>query len=129
VLARLVVAELAGGGEALEHLQARLLQLGGAHRDALFELQLGLSLPELQAPDLQEVAHAEADLVLVERLGQEVPRAARERHALDLVGRVAGEDEDGQRDRGRDLLVELLHDREAVGLGHVEVEQRTETKW
>ena len=62
--------------------------------------------------------------MLVERLGQEVPRAARERAALDLVGRVTGQDQHGQGDRGRDLLVELLHDREAVRLGHVQVEQQ-----
>ena len=74
--------------------------------------------------DLQEVLHAEADLELIERLGEEVPRAAGQGPALHLGRGVTGEDEDGQGHRGRDLLVQLLHDREAVGLGHVEVEQQ-----
>jgi hypothetical protein len=90
VLTRLVVAELARGGQALEHLQARLLQLSGPGGDTRLELELGLALLQLQPADLQQVAHPQANLVLVEGLGEKVAGAAGKRPALDPVVGVAG---------------------------------------
>lgn len=80
-------------------------------------------LGELERSQLQQVPDAQAHLVCVERLGKEVPRAARKRLALQRRARFGGEHEHWHRDLALYEMTEAPKDREAIRVRHVEVEQ------
>jgi hypothetical protein len=102
-----VVAVLRREREALEDLQPRLLQVPRALAHPVLEAAGVLGELALQPPGLQQVRHPQADLVQVERLGEEVRGAGRQRTAADLHrdvgrsgrGRAAGPRAGGSRAR------------------------------
>ena len=111
VLAGRVVAVLGRQCEAVEHLELGVLELARALRDALVqEVVVALQL-DAEVARLQEVAHAQQHLGHVDRLGQEVARAQRQRAALG-VGRDIGSQHEHRHPVGllgeeRDVLEDL----------------------
>ena len=122
VLPGIVVAKLRCAGEPLDDLDLRRLQLARAIPHLRFEdLVLTLDL-QIEEPRLEQRVDPEQHFVAVERLVQEVLGAARQRLAFRLLRVVAGQHQDRQVARLRDL-VQLVHDLEPVAVRHVEVEQ------
>jgi len=106
VLLGVVVAVLGRQCQAVQHPQARRFEVMGA--------------PLLKLLHPQEVGHAQRQLDPVHRLGDEVAGPGRQDAALDLLGAVRDEREDGHAaDRGRPL--EHL---EPVHLAQVKVQQQ-----
>jgi hypothetical protein len=79
-----VVAVLGGGGEALEHVEARRLELDRPLAHHLLEVVGVVAQLRLQVAGAQQVGDPQPDLLLAERLGEEVLGAARQRLALGL---------------------------------------------
>ena len=122
VLAGVVVAELGGDRQPLDDLDLRLDQLARPLPHLGFEqLVLALDL-DVEEPRLEQRLDAQQELVLLERLVDEVLGAARQRVAPRLGRQVARQDQDRQVRRLGDL-VQLVHHLEAVEMRHVQVEQ------
>ena len=122
VLAGVVVAELGGDRQPLDDLDLRLDQLARplAHL-GLEQLVLALDL-DVEEARLEQRLDAQQQLVLLERLVDEVLGAARQRLAPRFRRQVARQDQDRQVRRLGDL-VQLVHHLEPVHVRHVQVEQ------
>ena len=70
-----VVAVLGGARQALEHLEVRGLELLGALGDGALQPAVVLAQLEVQEAGLEQVRHAQQQLVAVYGLGDEVPGA------------------------------------------------------
>ena len=122
VVPGIVVAELRRAGEPLDNLNLRRLELAGALAHlGLEHLVLALDL-EVEEPRLQEGADAEQHLVRMERLADEVLRAARQRLTLRSLAQITGQHQDREVARLRDL-VQLIEHRQTIHVRHVQVEQ------
>ena len=77
----------------------------------------------VQPACFEEIADAQQDLELLERLGEKVPRARREGPSLRLRGRVGRQHDDRQVGVGGDLRLELSEHRHPVEVRHHQVEQ------
>jgi hypothetical protein len=130
VLPGFVVPELGGAGEPFQDLDPRPVQLDrparqldGALAHPLLQPLVLILQRQMEEPGLEQVADPEAHLDGTERLGQEVPRSARERAALGFAAAVRGEHQDRQVRLGRDLLPEDRQDLEPGEVRHLEVQQ------
>ena len=122
VLPGVVVAELRRARQPLDDLDLRRLELARALAHLGFEhLVLTLDL-QIEEPRLEQRADPQQHFVGVERLVDEVLRAARQRLAPRLRRHVAGQHQDRQV-AGLGDLVELVHHLQAVHVRHVQVEQ------
>jgi hypothetical protein len=101
-----------------------VLEVHGAGPHAELELLLLGGELDLQPPRLEQVAHAQPDLVEVEGLRDEVGGALAQGPALGLRRDVGGEDEHRHADRPGVLGPDDPEDREAVEPGHHEVEEQ-----
>ena len=123
VLPGRVVAVLGREREAVEHLELRVLELARALHYALVQEVVGALELDAQVARLQEVAHAQQHLGHVDRLGQEIACAERQRAAF-RVGRDVGGEHEHRHPVG--LLGEeddVLEDLRTAASRHVPVQQ------
>ena len=122
VLAGVVVAILGGARQAVDDLDVRAGEGARPLLDRLLEpLLLALELGVELARD-QQVADAQQRLDAVERLGQEVARAHRQRPLLDRRRVVGRDDQHRQVALDGEQRPQRLHHLEAVEVRHVQVE-------
>ena len=111
-------------GEQIPHRRQLLglEQLVRVLLDAALERLVLASKVLMEAPHLDEVAHAQQQLDLLEGLGEEIARAGFERRPLALARHVGGENEHRQVRLGP-LLLEPPEHFDAVEVGHPQIQQ------
>ena len=122
VLAGVVIPVFGGAREPLDDLEMRAVQRLGPVEDGLFELLLLAFELRVQLARHEQVADPQERFDAVERLGEEVAGAHRQRALLDRGRVVGGHDEDRQVAFGGEQGANGLHHLEAVHVRHVEVE-------
>ena len=114
---------LDGGVLGQTQLGKGVLQLGGAFADLFLKEDVLVLKLDLQETVLQQVADAQENFRLVERLGEIILGPGGEGAVLGLGGDIGGQHQDGHGVVAVGERLDLLHDVEARDVGHVEVEQ------
>ena len=123
VLLRVVVAVLGREREALEHLQAGLVEIARPLGHLVLEVRVLLAQPILKLFDLKQVAHPQQQLDAIQRLGQEIAGAHRESTAPGLIRGISREHQEGHAAPVTGQRPKPVHELEPIHPRHVEIEQ------